>query len=420
MYMLDRTHVIVGNGVAGITAARHIRKQSNDRIVVVGGESQYHYARPALMYRFMGHLDDRHLHPYDETFWSANRIELVHGHVVEIDRKGRRLTLADGRTLPYDALLLATGSHARPVPWQGSEATGVQSFTSLMDLALLEENIVGVAAAVVIGGGLTAIEVAEMLRSRRIAVTMLVREDNLVEHLLPADESRRVLNHLRQHGVDVRCATHVEKFLADGVGRVSHVVLTSGESFATQLVICCIGVEPTTDLAASAGLSVARGIVVDATLRTSDPAIFAAGDCAELPGGRIEQTWYAARAQGEQVASAMCGRSEAYRTPFRYDSAKFFDIEYQSYGIVDLSYASWTWAPSDGMRFVRIAYDERTRCVVGAHALGVRMRQDVWATWINDGATIDVVLRSIRTACFDPEFYRTPQQLGAAARQGRP
>ncbi|MBU3740976.1 MAG: NAD(P)/FAD-dependent oxidoreductase, partial [Candidatus Kapabacteria bacterium] len=219
---------------------------------------------------------------------------------------------------------------------------------------------------------------------------------------------------------DVRCATHVLKILADAAGRVSHVVLTSGETLAAQLVVCCIGVEPTTDLAASAGLDVARGIVVNGALRTSDPAVYAAGDCAELPGGRVEMTWYAARAQGECVASVMCGETVVYRPPFRHDSAKFFDIEFQSCGLVDTSYASWTWAPPDGMRFVRIAYDERTRCVVGAHALGVRMRQDVWATWINEGVSVDVVLRSIRKACFDPELYLTPQQLEAAARRGAP
>ncbi|MBU3741144.1 MAG: NAD(P)/FAD-dependent oxidoreductase, partial [Candidatus Kapabacteria bacterium] len=198
----ERTHVIVGNGAAGITAARHIRKRSNDRIVVVGSESRFHYARPALMYRFMGHLDHTHLQPYDDEFWVANRIELVHDHVTGIDRKGQRVTLASGDTIAYDALLLATGSHARNAPWPGSEATGVQTFTSLLDLASLERNVVGVTSAVVVGGGLTAAEVAEMLRSRRIAVTMLVREDRLVEHLLPADESIRVQDHLRHHGVD--------------------------------------------------------------------------------------------------------------------------------------------------------------------------------------------------------------------------
>jgi NAD(P)H-nitrite reductase large subunit len=412
--------VIVGNGVAGITAARHLRKRCTDRIVVVGSESRYHYARPALMYRFMGHVADEHLHPYPDSFWFENRIELICDHVVGIDRKGQCITLASGATQPYTSLLLATGSSARKAPWLGSQASGVQSFTSLPDLELLERNVIGVSSAVVIGGGLTAMEVAEMLRSRRIAVTMLVRDARVAEHMLPDEEAGRVLRHLHHHGVDVRCATHVDSIVADGTGRVSHVVTTAGSVHSAQLVVCCIGVEPTTDLAVRAGLDVGRGVLVDAALRTSDAAIYAAGDCAELPGGRVEQTWYAARAQGEHAAAVMCGHTAIYRPPFRHDSAKFFDIEYQSYGVVDTAYASWTWAPEDGQRFVRICYDAHTRCVVGAHALGVRMRQDVWSAWINEGVSIDTVLRTIRNACFDPELFLTPQQLETAARRGAP
>lgn len=420
--MPDQAHyVIIGNGAAGITAARHLRKQCDDRIVVVGSETRYHYARPGLMYAFMGHVEQRHLQPYDDDFWSKNRIDLVYDRVVKVDVTGQCVTLAAGNTMPYHKLLIATGSRARSGGWHGQDLRGVQTFTSKHDLDLLEQNVTGVRHAVVVGGGLTAVEVAEMLRSRTIAVTMLVREAYLAEHLLPREEAAMVQRHLEHHGVTLRCGAQVARMRSNADGRVSQVDMTDGTSVDAQLVVVCIGVEPEINLAREAGIDVRSGIVVNDTFATSAPNVYAAGDCTERAGGLLDLSWYAAKAHGEHAARAMLGDVRPYRAVTPFDSAKFFDIEFQSYGIVDpKAFASWIWAPTDGRRFVRLAYDARTNAVVGIHALGVRLRADVCTAWVEQGANIDDVLRSIRKACFDPELYLTPQQLHEAAKRGRP
>ena len=413
--------IIIGNGAAGITAARHLRKLGNDHITVISAETPFHYARPGLMYAFMGQLEHRHLQPYADDFWKANRIDLLHDTVVKIDAKGQCLTLANGETRSYDKLLLATGSRGRRGGWAGEDLRGVQRFTSMHDLALLEQNVVGVQHAAVIGGGLTAIEVAEMLRSRSIAVTMIMRDEHLAGHLLPNEESIIIERHVQRHGVSLRCGTEVVCMRGGANGRVSQLELSDGTTLDVQLVVTCIGVEPVTELARDAGLDVRTGIVVNDRFETSMPNVYAAGDCAEHANGLLELSWYAAKSHGEHVARTIHGDAQPYRRGIPFDAAKFFDIEYQSYGIVDAqAFASWTWAPPDGHRFVRIAYDARTCSVVGIHALGVRLRADVCTAWVERGTHVDEVLHDIRKACFDPELYLTPQQLHEAATRGRP
>lgn len=413
--------IIVGNGAAGITAARYLRKLGDDHITVISAETPFHYARPGLMYAFMGQLEHRHLQPYAEEFWTTNRIHLVHDTVQTIDVRGHCLTLASGAMLRFDKLLLATGSRGRRGGWAGEELRGVQRFTSMHDLDLLEQNVVGVTHAAVIGGGLTAVEVAEMLRSRNIAVTMVTRDERLAGHILPTEESDIVTRHVQRHDVALRCNADVIRMRGGADGRVSQVDLADGTTLDVQLVVTCIGVEPVTDLARDAGLDVRTGIVVNDRFETSMPDVYAAGDCAEHASGLLELSWYAAKSHGEHVAHTIHGTAQPYRRGTPFDSAKFFDVEYQSYGIVDAtSFATWTWAPSDGLRFLRIAYDVRTCSVVGLHALGVRLRADVCTAWVERGTHVDEVLRDIRKACFDPELYLTPQQLQEAAKRGRP
>ena len=160
--------VIIGNGISGITAARHIRKRSDAEITVIGKESEHFFSRTALMYVYMGHMRYQDIKPYEDHFWEKNRIGLKHGTVTRVDTERKIVELTDGGTLTYDSLIIATGSESNRFGWPGQDLPGVQGLYSLQDLESMEENTKGIQRAVIAGGGLIGVEMAEMLRTRRM------------------------------------------------------------------------------------------------------------------------------------------------------------------------------------------------------------------------------------------------------------
>lgn len=173
--------VIIGNGVTGITAAITIRKLSPDhQITVVSSESEHFYSRTALMYLYMGHMQYRHIKPYEDWFWRENNIALQLARVTQIDFEAQQVLLQEQPSLVYDKLLIATGSVPRQPGVPGQDLAGVQGFYSLQDLQQLEKDTNQIQRAVVVGGGLIGIELAEMLYTRCIPFTFLVRESRVL------------------------------------------------------------------------------------------------------------------------------------------------------------------------------------------------------------------------------------------------
>ena len=144
--------VILGNGIAGITAARHIRKLGDQKITVVSGETEHFFSRTALMYIYMGHMKYEHTKPYEDWFWKKNRIELKQGWVAAIDFDEKNLIFQSGEKLPYDQLVIATGSASNKFGWKGQDLKGVQGLYSYQDVELMEENTAKIEQAVILGG----------------------------------------------------------------------------------------------------------------------------------------------------------------------------------------------------------------------------------------------------------------------------
>ncbi len=405
--------VILGNGAAGATAARFARvADPSARITVVSDETTHPYSRPALMYVYTGQLTRAATRLYADDFWPRNRIDLVNDRATSLDTAGRRVTLAGAGSLDYDRLLIATGSLTAAPEWAGAGLAGVQGFVRLGDLDRMEREAAGVERAVVIGGGLIGVELAEMLRVRGVAVTMLVREPTYYANVLPPEEGRLVEAEIRRHGVDLRTSVDVSG-LTGGDGGVSAVVTSTGDVPA-QWVGIASGVKPDVELAAGAGLDVGRGIRVDRRLRAGAPDVYAAGDCAELrepPAGRaaIEALWYVAREQGAVAGQNMAGREVDYAPGVFYNSAKFFDLEWQQYGRIDPAgregEPSVYWQDPRGRRALRIQHLS-TGEVVGFNALGIRLRHAVCAAWITDRLHVDNAVARLREAAFDEEFTR--------------
>jgi len=209
--------VIIGNGISGITAARHIRKQSDYRITIISAETDHFFSRTALMYIYMGHMKYEHTKPYEDWFWKKNRIELVREFVSTIDFDSKTLSYESGGTLKYDDLILAVGSKPNKFGWPGQNLNGVQGLYSYPDLVLMEKNTTDykVNRAVIVGGGLIGVEMAEMLLTRGIEITFLVMESNFWGNVLPKEEGRVVERHLIKHHVDIKLNTELEEIIAD-------------------------------------------------------------------------------------------------------------------------------------------------------------------------------------------------------------
>lgn len=407
--------VIIGNGIAGITTARHLRKISDDKITVISAETDYFFSRTALMYIYMGHMKYEHTKPYEDWFWEKNRIELKRAWVATVDTKNSRLEFQDGSSMNYDKLVLATGSKPNKFGWKGQDLRGVQGLYSYQDLELMEENTKGIQRAVIVGGGLIGIEMAEMLLSRNIPVTFLVREASFWDNVLPKGESEMINRHIREHHADLRLSTELDEILDDGTGKVKGVKTKSGEVIECEFVGLTAGVSPNVNFLRGSGIEINRGVLVDQNLRTNIDNVFAAGDCAEFrkPIGErksVEQVWYTGRMMGEALGRTLAGKTTAYNPGHWFNSAKFFDIEYQTYGWVwpekKGSESDFYWEQEGGKTCLRLRWDTQSGKLTGVNNLGFRLRHHAFDKWFNEGKTVEYVLEHLRDANFDPEFYK--------------
>lgn len=408
---------ILGNGITGATAALRLRELQPDwKITMISGESTYHYSRPALMYIYMGHMRYQETKPFEDKLWEEQRIDLLRAWVTQIDTDGHRLELQGGGSLEYDRLLVATGAVSNKFGWPGQDLRGVQGFYSLMDLKKLYESSEGARRGVIVGGGLIGIELGEMLHSRGIDVTFLVRESSYWNNVLPSEESAMVNELIRAAGMELLLETELAEIVDDGAGRASAVVAKGGardgERIDCQIVGLTAGVSPNKAIAEASGLPCGRGILVDWSLRSSATDVWAAGDCAELlnPGDErntIQQVWYTGRSQGKLAAESITGAEVRYDPGIWFNSAKFLDMEYQTYGQVGFRLEgerSLVWQDEQKSRLLRIVHIDGK--VVGFNAMGMRWRHRICETWLRDGRDVDFVLAHLDQAGFDPEFYR--------------
>ena len=411
--------VIIGNGISGITAARHIRKHSKCKITVISKETKYFYSRTALMYIYMGHMTLRDTEPYEPWFWEKNGIELLQDTVLSIDSNTQSVQLEKTPDLQYDHLILATGSASNKFGWPGQDLEGVQGLYNYQDLLSMEEHTQGITRAVVVGGGLIGIEMVEMLLSRNIPVTFLVRDASFWSAVIPPEEGHMIEEHIKEHHVDLRMETELKEVLPDHKGRARAIVTNQGEEIPCQFVGLTTGVHPNIDFIKNSNIECNRGILIDEYFQTNVPQVYAVGDCAEfktpLPGRKpIEQVWYTGKMHGETLAQTISGRKSKYTPGIWFNSAKFFDIEYQTYGLVwnktPEDEGTFFWKDPRSHRCLRINYKKSDQRVVGFNFFGIRARHEVCEDWIRAGRTLREVIERLPQANFDPEFFKSYEQ----------
>ncbi|MEX0966646.1 MAG: FAD-dependent oxidoreductase [Bacteroidia bacterium] len=405
---------IIGNGIAGITAARHIRKLSDHRITVISDETEHFYSRTALMYLYMGHMAYENLKPYEDWFWEKNRIGLLRDYVNQINTAEKQLILRSGKRLDYDKLLIASGSKSNRLNVEGADLRGVQTLYGIPDLELMEEHTRNVQQAVVVGGGLIGVEMAEMQLSRKIAVTFLVREKEFYDLIFPNEEGSMISREIRRHGVDLRLETELAAIEGDEHGRVNAIRTNAGERISCGFVGIAVGVHPNLDVVKNSGIETGSGVLADTFLRTSVEDVYAAGDCVELrkppPGHRaISPVWYTGAIMGRHVARVICGKKIPYDPGYYFNSAKFFGIEWQVYGHAPRTFeggdASLFWQHPNGRQSVRLVYDAETTAITGFNILGQRYRQLVCEDWMTNKKTLKYVVEHLEACQFNPEFH---------------
>jgi 3-phenylpropionate/trans-cinnamate dioxygenase ferredoxin reductase subunit len=283
--MADPVVAVIGAGQAGFQAASSLRQEGfAGRVVLIGDEPGLPYQRPPLSKSYLAGesgLDELWLRP--EAFYEKQEIELITGEaVMAIDRPGRSIRLASGRTLGCDQIVLATGARYRPLPVPGAELDGVLPLRTLADADVLRQRLVQARDIVVVGAGFIGLEFAAVAIAAGAAVHIIEVTHHPMGRVVSVPTSRFFTEAHRSWGATISLGTGVSRILGDG-RRATAVETSDGRVLPADLVLICIGVVPNAELAREAGLATDNGIVVDETLSTGAPEVSAIGDCANFP-----------------------------------------------------------------------------------------------------------------------------------------
>jgi len=310
-------YVIIGAGVAGYAAIEAIRSvDSMGEIIMVSDDPHGYYSRPGLAYYLTGELHDKALYPRTQDDYKKLNFGFLKGRVSRILRSEHALEIDGKSRLNYDKLLIAVGARALPLEVPGSELDGVVKLDHLTDAKNILKLAKSGKTAVVVGGGITALELTEGLLARGMNVHYLLRGDRYWSNVLDERESKAVQGRLQAEGVEL----HFHAGLAEIIGkknRVSTIRLEDGKIIKCDMLAYAIGIRPCLELVQGTGLTLDRGILADEHLQTNDPDIFAAGDVAQVfdpLSGRavLDSLWNPARDQGQVAGMNMAGHKTAY------------------------------------------------------------------------------------------------------------
>lgn len=312
-----QSYVIIGSGVAGISACEAIRSLDPDgSILLIGDEAQGFYSRPGLAYYLTGELTEPQLFPFQEQDFRRLRLQRMHAQVARIHLLASQVELTTGERIPYDRLLVATGAMAARTNVSGSELEGVVKLDNLRDAQAILKLARKSRSAVVVGGGITALELVEGLIARRVKVHYLLRGDRYWSNVLDQTESRIVEHRLKEHGVRIHYHTEMDEILGKR-GHVAGIRTKDGMQIPCEIVAVAIGIVPRKALAEAAGLKTDRGVLVDEFMQTSHPGVYAAGDVAQVYDpftGKsvLDSLWGPAREQGSAAGLNMAGQPTPY------------------------------------------------------------------------------------------------------------
>ncbi len=338
-----RTFVIVGNGIAGVTAAEIVRAEDAAAQIFIVADDRYPvYYRPALKDFLAGRVREAALRARPGDFYTEQRITCVQDHVTGIAVEQQYVQLQSGRQLGYDHLLLANGAQPNTLTCPGSNLAGVTTLRSVADYQHVLSRLGPARRIVVVGSGTLALESVESLRQRGYAVSHLLRHNTLWSEVLGATASDLVVQQEMRDGADVHLEEEVVEITGEQ-GWVNGVVTTKGRRIPCDMVIIAIGIAPNIDCIQRSGIACGRGVRVDAKMRTNAPAVYAAGDVVETSDvitgrTRVIGQWYPAIQQARAAAYSMLevlDSSQPFQTSTFYNATFLYGLDFASVGITN-------------------------------------------------------------------------------------
>jgi NAD(P)H-nitrite reductase large subunit len=392
-------YVIIGNGAAGVTAAEELRRRNSRASITICTDERFPmYSRPGLAYVLINEVSIEQAIARKPEWYARHHIDLIYSRATRIHFDRKVVELANGRGLIYDALLIAVGAQSVPAPFPGGQLDGVLHLDTLDNTIDLLERAKTARGAVVVGGGITALEMAEGLAQHKVETHYLVRKTNLWSALLNDQESKLVEKQIQQRGVHIHYGHEIAEIIGSN-GKVAAVKTNRGEVIPCEIVGVAIGVRANVSIVKDTPIKIDRGILTDEYLQTNVPGVFAAGDCAQIYDAwsgehRMDSLWPTAIASARTAAMNMAGARQAYHKGVPFNAALLFGLHLTAIGQVaaagrgndeaeELSFISrgssevWTAKPgggyasawaNDGTSSQRLVI--RDNAIVGALLLG--------------------------------------------------
>jgi NAD(P)H-nitrite reductase large subunit len=412
-------HVILGAGPAGVIAAETIRKhRPDDRITIVGAEREPPYSRMAIPYLLAGDIPEagtwlRH----DREHFAQQRIELMQARVTAVDSQARTVTLPSGDKLPFDRLLIATGSRPEKPPIPGMDLPGVHPCWTLEDARHIMEGARPGARVVQIGAGFIACIIMEALAARGVKLSVVEMADRMVPRMMGPVAGTMIKEWCVKQGVQVFTGTRVEAIAAASPLRVQ---LSDGQALDADLVIRATGVKPSIGFLEESGIACLAGVLTDARMQTNVPGIYAAGDCAEAFDKITGRTMVSAiqpNASDQARVAAMNMAGLEAELP-GVTQINVLD----TLGLVSASFGDWQGAPGgehaevtdrEGSRHLSLQFKDDL--MVGANAIG-------WTQHV--GVLRGLIEGQVKLGAWKRKLIEDPTRiveayLGAAQAQGR-
>lgn len=368
-------HVIIGNGPAGVIAAETIRKNApNDSIVMIGDEPEPPYSRMAIPYLLMGNIDERGTYlRKDKEHFATLRIEQKIGRAKRIDTAARKVEMADGGTLDFDKLLIASGSTPAKPPIPGIDCPGVHPCWTLADARAIMQIAQPKSRVIQMGAGFIGCIIMEALAARGVELTVIEMGDRMVPRMMGEGAGNMIRQWCEDKGVQVYTGTRIE---AIEVSTPLRVRLSNGEHLPADLIISATGVKPNIGFLEFSDIKCLQGVLVDASMQTNVPGIYAAGDCAEAFDPVTGHTIVSA-IQPNAADQAYCAAMNMSGKQALQRGVTVINV-LDTLGLISTSFGQWQGVPggqrvelSDAPNFKYLLLEFDQDVLIGSNSIGL-------------------------------------------------